>query len=183
MGRIGLGSPARQNWLYKIGDFRDNRLSEMRKVTIVCDGSSLGNGTNGASAGAVAILSYVEKDGKTHNRAVGEYLGHATNNQAEIIAAAIGLEMLRYPCEVEVITDSRYVVETQSGRYREKKNHEYWQRLREAAGRHKVKWTWTRGHDGHPVQERCDKAAKKIAASGEVDAQMLEAVVKTLPAA
>lgn len=153
----------------------------MRKVTIVCDGSSLGNGTSGASAGAVAILTYSDKDGTRHNRAVGEYLGHATNNQAEIIAAAIGLETLRYPCEVEIITDSRYVVETQSGRYREKKNHEYWQRLREAAGRHKVKWTWTRGHDGHPVQERCDEAARKIAAAGVVDDRILEAIVGKLP--
>jgi ribonuclease HI len=153
----------------------------MKKITIVCDGSALGNGTRGASAGAVAILSYHDKTGERHNRAVGEFLGHATNNQAEIIAAAIGLETLRYPCEVEIITDSRYVVETQNGSYREKKNHDYWQRLREAAGRHKVTWTWTRGHNGHPVQERCDQAAKKIAASGTVDLQMLESVVKSLP--
>ena len=153
----------------------------MKKVTIVCDGSSLGNGQVGARAGAVAILSFSDKDGRRHNRAVGEFLGHATNNQAEIVAAAIGLESLRYPCEVEVITDSRYVVDTQNGLYQERKNHGYWQRLKEAGARHRVKWTWTKGHNGHPVQEQCDKAAKKIASTGSAESQILDEVLKHLP--
>jgi ribonuclease HI len=152
----------------------------MKMVTITCDGSSLGNGYAGARAGAVAILCYTRNDRKPHYRVVGEYLGCATNNQAEIVAAAIGLEALKHPCQVEVITDSRYVVETLNGRYRQKKNLEYWQRLRNAALPHAVTWSWTRGHAGHPVQELCDIAAKNIAAAGRVDQKILDEIARSI---
>jgi len=153
----------------------------MKKVTITCDGSSLGNGNAGARAGAVAILSHVGDEGKPHNKVVGEYLGCATNNQAEIVAAAIGLEALKYPCQVEVKTDSRYVVDTMNGRFRQKKNHEYWRRLKDAALPHEVTWTWTRGHAGHPIQELCDTAAKRIAFAGKVDQHLLQEIAEAIP--
>ena len=146
----------------------------MKRVTIVCDGSSLGNGTARARAGAVAVLIYVDQEGEQQHRVVGEYLGEATNNQAEIVAAAIGLEALKYPCAVEVLTDSQYVVQTQAGAYRKKKNHDFWERLSEASRPHQVKWSWTRGHDDHPIQEECDRAAKEIAARGSADPAVLE---------
>src|SRR5215471_6430781 len=153
----------------------------MKKVTITCDGSSLGNGNVGARAGSVAILSYSTDDGKAHNRVVGEYLGRATNNQAEIVAAAIGLEALKYPCQVELKTDSRYVVDTMNGRFRQKKNHDYWRRLKDAALPHMVTWTWTRGHAGHPIQELCDIAAKRIAFAGKVDPELLQETARAIP--
>ena len=146
----------------------------MKRVTIVCDGSSLGNGTLAARAGAVAVLIYVDQEGQQQHRVVGEYLGEATNNQAEIVAAAIGLEALKYPCLVEVLTDSQYVVQTQKGAYRKKKNHEFWERLSAAARPHNVTWSWTRGHDDHPIQEECDRAAKEIAARGSAESAILE---------
>ena len=146
----------------------------MKRITIVCDGSSLGNGQQVARAGAVAVLVYVDGEGKAQHKVVGEYLGHATNNQAEIVAAAIGLEALKEPCDVQVISDSRYVIETRNGNFREKTNHDFWKRLRDAARPHRVSWTWTRGHSGHPVQELCDKAAKKIAALGCPDESVLD---------
>jgi ribonuclease HI len=149
----------------------------MKRVTIVCDGSSLGNGTKAARAGAVAVLIYVDPEAKQQHRVVGEYLGEATNNQAEIVAAAIGLEALKYPCDVEVLTDSQYVVQTQTGAFRKKKNQEFWERLSKASEGHRIKWSWTRGHDDHPIQEECDRAAKEIAAAGRVDPMILETAV------
>jgi ribonuclease HI len=140
----------------------------MKKVQIVCDGSSLGNGRSSAEAGAVAILIYRDEAGSCRYKAVGQYLGHATNNQAEIVAAVLGLEALKCPCEVEVITDSRYLVETQKGNFRQKANHEFWQRLHRAAQPHRVTWVWVRGHGAHPIQEQCDWAAKKIARRGRL---------------
>jgi ribonuclease HI len=110
-------------------------------------------------------------------RAVGEYLGQATNQQAEVAAAALGLESLREPCRVHLFTDSRYVVETMSGRFRRKTNHEWWTRLDKAATKHEVKWEWLRGHDGHLVQEAADKAARRIAASGRVEEEILQAAI------
>lgn len=147
---------------------KEAKTRARKAVTIFCDGSSLGNGQSATRAAAVALLGY-----KGVWRAVGAYLGQATNQQAEVAAAALGLESLHEPCQVHLFTDSRYVVETMSGRFRRKTNHEWWQRLDEAAGRHKVKWEWTRGHDGHVVQEAADRAARKIAAQGRVADEVL----------
>ena len=143
-----------------------------KEVTIFCDGSSLGNGQVSARAAAVALLGY-----KGLWRAVGLYLGHATNQQAEVAAAALGLESLLEPCRVNLFTDSRYVVETMSGRFRRKTNKEWWERLDKAAARHQVNWAWTRGHDGNVLQEAADKAARRIAAKGHVDQEILRAAI------
>lgn len=106
-------------------------------------------------------------------RAFGSYLGEATNQQAEVAAAALGLEALREPCRVHLFTDSRYVVETMSGRFRRKTNHVWWARLDKAAKLHEINWEWTRGHDGHVIQEAADRAARKIATTGRVAEEIL----------
>jgi ribonuclease HI len=144
-----------------------------KQVSIFCDGSSLGNGRLSMRAAAVALLGY-----KGIWRAVGEYLGAATNQQAEVAAAAIGLESLREPCRVHLFTDSRYVVETMNGRFRRKTNKDWWERLDKACANHEVTWEWTQGHAGHLLQEAADKAARQIAAAGSVDPTILEDAVE-----
>ncbi len=146
--------------------------TSLKSVTIVCDGSSLGNGQAATRAAAVALLGY-----RGLWRAVGSYLGTATNQQAEIAAATVGLEALREPCRVRVVTDSRYVVETMSGRFRRKTNQEWWEKLDEAARTHNVTWEWLKGHAGHVVQEAADRAARKIAALGHADEDVLRDAV------
>ncbi len=146
--------------------------SKLKQVSIFCDGSSLGNGQGSSRAAAVALLGY-----KGYWRAVGEYLGRATNQQAEIAAAAVGLESLTQPCQVSVFTDSRYVVETMNGRFRRKTNRPWWERLDRAAAAHKIHWEWTRGHAGHLLQEAADNAARRIAAAGQVDESILRDAV------
>lgn len=141
---------------------------QLKRVRIFCDGSSLGNGQERVRAAAVALLGY-----RDVWRAVGCYLGPATNQQAEIAAATIGLELLREPCRVHLLTDSRYVVETMSGRFKRKANHDWWARLDRAASVHQIKWEWIKGHAGHDAQEAVDKAARKIAALGRVDESVL----------
>ena len=143
-----------------------------KQVAIFCDGSSLGNGQVSTRAAAFALLGY-----QGVWRAVGDYLGQATNQQAEVAAAALGLESLREPCRVHLFTDSRYVVETMCGRFRRKTNHDWWQRLDQASARHEVKWEWTRGHDGHVIQEAVDRGARKIAAQGRVDEEVLREAI------
>src|SRR5436309_15337215 len=110
----------------------------MKKVTIVCDGSSLGNGRGATRAAAVAMLGF-----KGYWKAVGEYLGNATNQQAEIAAAAIGLENLNEACRVHLLSDSRYVIETMNGKFRKKTNHDWWRRLEKASNSHQITWEWT----------------------------------------
>jgi ribonuclease HI len=146
--------------------------ARLKQVTIYCDGSSLGNGQEATRAAAVALLGY-----RDVWRAVGCYLGTATNQQAEIAAAAIGLELLREPCRVRVLTDSRYVVETMSGRFRRKANHDWWARLDRASGAHQISWEWIKGHAGQAAQEAADRAARKLAALGRVDDDVLRAAV------
>lgn len=140
----------------------------MKQVSIYCDGSSLGNGQATTRAAAVALLNWREMW-----RAFGVYLGSATNQQAEIAAAALGLEQLREPCRVVLKTDSRYVVETMMGRFRRKSNHEWWARLDKAAAQHKIEWEWIKGHAGHVAQEAVDGAARRIAALGHVNEEVL----------
>lgn len=150
----------------------EKKSAALKQVAIFCDGSSLGNGQAASRAAAVALLGY-----KGIWRAVGEYLGVATNQQAEIAAAAVGLESLKQPCKVHVFTDSRYVVETMSGRFRRKANLPWWERLDRAAAPHQVKWEWTRGHAGHLLQEAADDAARRIAAAGHVEESILRDAV------
>lgn len=144
----------------------------MKHVTIFCDGSSIGNGKGVAKAAAVAILEFQGK-----RKIVGEYLGNNTNQQAEVVAAALGLETLKEPCSVTLTSDSQYVVQTMLGNFRRKTNHEFWERLDKAARRHKVSWNWTRGHAGHPVQELCDEAAQLIARTGAVDQDAINKII------
>ena len=145
----------------------------MKHVTIVCDGSSLGNGRGETRAAAVAILEYLGK-----RKICGEYLGNCTNQQAEIVAACLGLETLKEPCTVKLISDSQYVIKTMKGEFKRKTNHEFWQRLDAAKKLHTVTWEWTRGHAGHPVQEICDEAARTIALTGKVEQDKMEALLQ-----
>ncbi len=147
----------------------------MKQVTIVCDGSSLGNGRGNPRAAAVAVLGF-----KGFWKAVGEYLGSATNQQAEIAAAAIGLESLKEPCVITLMSDSRYVVETMGGTWKRKTNHEWWKRLDTASKKHQITWKWVKGHNGHAVQEVADSMARKMAELGYVDAALLEEAVVEL---
>ena len=144
----------------------------MKEVTIVCDGSSLGNGKGNPRAAAVAILGY-----KGFWRAFGEFLGNATNQQAEIAAAEIGLRHLTEPCKVRLMSDSRYVVETMTGNFRKKTNLEWWSKLDRAAQKHKIKWEWVKGHAGHEIQEIADKMARKAAELGRIDESILDEAV------
>lgn len=144
----------------------------MKQVTIVCDGSSLGNGRGNPRAAAAALLGF-----QGIWKAFGEFLGSATNQQAEIAAAAIGLESLSEPCSVTIMSDSKYVVETMGGTWKRKTNHEWWKRLDNASSPHQIKWKWVKGHSGHEIQEIADTIARKTAELGRVDRQMLEDAV------
>ncbi|MFN0123799.1 MAG: RNase H family protein [Blastocatellia bacterium] len=144
----------------------------MKQVTIVCDGSSLGNGRGETRAAAAAVLEYGGR-----RKILGEYLGNNTNQQAEIIAACLALEALKEPCGVTLVSDSQYVIKTMKMEFRRKANHEMWARLDAASQPHTVKWTWTRGHAGHLVQEICDEAARHIAETGQARQDELDEIL------
>ncbi|NNE68138.1 MAG: ribonuclease HI [Pyrinomonadaceae bacterium] len=147
----------------------------MKKVTIVCDGSSLGNGRDNPRAAACAVLGF-----GGYWKAVAKYLGAATNQQSEIAAAELGLSQLKEPCEVRVFSDSRYVVETMLGNFRKKSNHDWWRRLDAATDSHEITWEWVKGHSGHEVQEVADDIARHTAEFGRVDEDFVDESVLSL---
>lgn len=92
-----------------------------------------------------------------------------TNNRMEITAALRGLEQLTTPSRVTIITDSQYVFNSMTGwiegwskkRFHKKGqlilNADLWDTLSRASLGHDTSWAWTRGHDGDPLNERCDE--------------------------
>ncbi|AFL69370.1 ribonuclease HI [Sulfurospirillum barnesii] len=135
----------------------------MKKISLFSDGSSLGNPGAG---GYCAILRFGDVE-----KIVSGGMADATNNQMELLAVIKGLEALREPCEVTIISDSSYVVKginewlggwVKKG-FAKVKNPELWQAYLQASKGHKVKGVWVRGHDGHTENEMCDKIAKEEA--------------------
>ena len=135
----------------------------MKKIYLYCDGSSLGNPGRG---GYCAILKY-----KDHKKVISGAQNDATNNQMELLAVIKGLENLKEPCEVELVSDSSYVVKGINEwlknwirkDFKGVKNPELWKRYIEVAKPHKVKAVWVRGHNGHKENEECDKIAREEA--------------------
>ena len=135
----------------------------MKKISLFCDGSSLGNPGFG---GYCASLRYGESE-----KIISGGVRDATNNQMELLAVIKGLEALKEPCDVTLISDSSYVVkginEWLSGwvkkGFAKVKNPELWAEYLRVSKMHKVKGVWVRGHDGHLENERCDVIAKEEA--------------------
>lgn len=144
-------------------------------VIITVDGACPGNGQINARAAAAAILNY-----RGHRRAVAEFIGPSTNQRAEIIAAALGLESLTQPCKVTLRSDSRYVVQTMTGNFRRKTNVDCWTRLDNAAKLHEVTYEWIEGHTGDPEQEAADTIARAVAKLGNVDLTVLTETIQRL---
>ncbi|MBC8165057.1 MAG: ribonuclease HI [Bryobacteraceae bacterium] len=132
----------------------------MKKVTIHTDGACLGNPGPG---GWAAILEY----GKVTKELAGGELA-TTNNRMEMRAAIEALGVLREACEVELVTDSEYLRDgitkwihgwKAKGWKKKIKNKDLWLQLDETVARHRLTWSWVRGHTGHPQNERCDVLA------------------------
>ena len=91
----------------------------------------------------------------------------------ELMAAIVGLEALKRPCEVEVYSDSKYLIDAfnqhwidswqkkdwKRGKNEPVKNIDLWKRLLKAKEPHKVTFIWVKGHAGHSKNERCDELA------------------------
>ena len=140
----------------------------MKKVTLFCDGSSLGNPGPG---GFGTILRYSSKE-----KIIKGMDSYTTNNKMELTGVIEGLKALKEPCEVEIISDSSYVVkginEWLEGwikkDFKKVKNPDLWREYLEVSKPHKVKALWVKGHSGHLENERCDKIAKEQAQKAKV---------------
>jgi len=145
----------------------------MKKVTIYTDGGCIGNPGPG---GYGVVLLY-----GPHRKELAEGFKETTNNRMELLACIKGLETLTEPCEVDLYSDSKYVVDGISKGWAErwKKNRwirdkktgaravnvDLWQRLLELLEKHKVTMHWVRGHAGNRENEVCDQLANQAARS------------------
>lgn len=131
------------------------------KITIHTDGAASGNPGPG---GYGAVL----ESGKHRKELWGGYR-LTTNNRMELLAVIAALEALKNPgMDVTVVSDSKYVVDAvekgwlfgwEKKGFAKKKNPDLWRRFLQAYRKHKVKFEWIRGHDGHPLNELCDHLA------------------------
>jgi len=149
----------------------------MQKINIYTDGACKGNPDGPGGYGVVLI--YTDSDNQAHRKELAGGYASTTNNRMEIIAAVIGLEALKKPCDVTIYSDSQYLVKAIEEKWIDKwqknswmrdpkkgimaKNVDLWKRLLKAMEQHKVNFQWVRGHSGHPENERCDQLATEAA--------------------
>ena len=137
----------------------------MKHIDIFTDGAC--SGTPGPGGwGAVLRNNGAEKE-----LSGGEK--QTTNNRMELTAVIKALEALKEPCNVRLVTDSKYVADgigkgwaeswrKNNWRKADKKpalNADLWEILLNLLEVHKVEIEWVKGHAGHPENERCDRLA------------------------
>lgn len=137
----------------------------MKNVNIYTDGACSGN----PGPGGYGVI--MECDGIEREISGGE--GFTTNNRMELTAVLTGLELLKFPCNVTIYSDSSYVVDAINkgwlkswqknnwvkGDKQPVKNPDLWEKLIKLMEGHSVKFVWVKGHASHPMNNRCDGLA------------------------
>jgi len=134
------------------------------KVVMYTDGACRGNPGPG---GWGVILSYRDK-----NKTLSGYEPQTTNNRMELTAAIEGLRALGRTCDIELNTDSKYVLQGisewieswktngwKTAAKKPVKNVDLWQLLDEQVKKHRINWHWVKGHTGIEGNERADQLA------------------------
>ena len=147
----------------------------MKRVEIFTDGACKGNPGPGGW-GTLLRMGQHEKE-----MSGGE--DDTTNNRMEMMAALRGLEALIEPCEVDLYSDSKYLLDGMTkwihgwkkrgwvnASKKPVRNADLWHELIAASGKHTVHWHWVKGHSGHPENERVDALA-----SAEAEARLADA--------
>ncbi len=144
-------------------------VDSLKQVTIYTDGACSGNPGSG---GYGIVLMYQQ-----HRKELSGGFRLTTNNRMEMMAAIVGLQALKFPCEVMLYTDSRYLVDAMTQGWAQRwqangwkrnkkemaKNPDLWQTLLELCQQHQVQFAWVKGHAGDPENECCDRLAVQAA--------------------
>jgi len=137
----------------------------MKKVEIYTDGACSGNPGPG---GYGAILKYSDSI-----KEISQGYKHTTNNRMEMRALIAALQLLREKCDLQIYSDSKYIVDAvnngwakkwRSNNWRRNKkekalNPDLWEVLLDLLDKHQYKMSWVKGHAGHYENERCDTLA------------------------
>lgn len=142
----------------------------MKKVEIYTDGACSGNPGPG---GWGAILRFRTSDGRVFEKELHGGEPSTTNNRMELTALLEALRQLKEPCDIDLFSDSQYVINglekgwAKGWRARGWKkadkspalNPDLWGALLEESAKHTIHYHWLKGHAGHPENERCDQMA------------------------
>ena len=152
---------------------------DLKKVIIYTDGACSGNPGNGGW-GVILLCDVLDKNGKKQvfKKKISGGEKNTTNNKMELTAVIEGLSNLKVKCDVEIFTDSKYVMEgatkwmnnwiKNNWRTADKKpvkNIELWQKLNELLLKHKITWHWVKGHANDTLNNEVDALARKEALS------------------
>ena len=140
----------------------------MKPVTLITDGSCLGNPGPG---GWAAILRHGE-----HTKELSGSDPQTTNNRMEMTAVIEGLATLTQPCKILVEIDSEYVrngITKWIHAWKKRgwkttakqpvKNEDLWRKLDQIIAQHDIQWRWVKGHADHADNNRCDELAREAA--------------------
>tara|TARA_B100000809_G_scaffold106861_1_gene105309 strand:- start:953 stop:1429 length:477 start_codon:yes stop_codon:yes gene_type:complete len=143
-----------------------------KKINIYTDGSSIGN----PGPGGYGIIMVLENN--AYKKEVSQGFSLTTNNRMELLAVTVALENIKIiNSNVEVFTDSKYVsdgvekkwvFEWEKLNFKKKKNPDLWKRFLIIYRKHNITFTWIKGHNNHPENERCDYMANKAARSSNL---------------
>ncbi|MDO5125520.1 MAG: ribonuclease HI [Ruminococcus sp.] len=137
----------------------------MKKIELYSDGACSGNPGPG---GYGVILKY-----KDITKELSGGAPETTNNRMELTAVITGLKALKEPCEVDIYSDSKYIIDAVTKGWAvswqannwiksDKKkalNSDLWEQLLALLQIHNVRFHWVKGHAGHVENERCDELA------------------------
>ena len=134
-----------------------------KKVHIFTDGACSGN----PGPGGYGIV--MELVGNSYKKELSEGYRKTTNNRMELLAVIVALEQLKSnDLEITVFSDSKYVVDAIEKkwiqtwikkRFKDVKNPDLWRRFLKIYQPKTTKFTWIKGHNDHPQNERCDALA------------------------
>ncbi len=126
--------------------------------------------TDGASSGNPGPGGYgvILRSGN-HYKELSEGYRKTTNNRMELLAVISGIESIKKTGqEIMVYSDSKYIIDSVEKKwvfnwiktgFKNKKNKDLWLRFLTVYKLHQIKFTWVKGHNGHPENERCDELA------------------------
>ena len=139
----------------------------MQKVIIYTDGACSGNPGPG---GWAAVLMY-----KENKKEISGAIKNTTNNIMELTAVVEALKTLKFPCKVDLYSDSSYVINAFEKKWifgwmknnwktsskEPVKNKEIWQELYDLTKVHKVNFIKVKGHSDNVWNNRCDELARE----------------------
>ncbi len=126
---------------------------------------------NPGIGGWAAVLISPQHD--NYRKELSDAEEQSTNNRMELTAVIRGLESLKFPCEVKLHTDSKYIQQAFTKKWIEtwKKNgwmtknrkpvlnQDLWKALSFLTETHDVEWIWVKGHSSNEENNRCDELA------------------------